>query len=176
MKTYIFSVIGVAILAFIGIAIYQSGYESVSVTASPTGSTFSTAKVAAIVIAPADVTSTSTSILNTDSSDRYIIAEELGCQSVGTSRTPLTGAGLLSLTLTMATSSTATPSVNANTNTLPVITIGTSTPNFVISSSTAATPGTSIVSNIWASGSYLSIFLNATNTAACTVGVRYFGS
>ena len=145
---------------------------------SPAGSTFSTQKVAqvAVNLASPGSNGTSTSILNTDANDRFITGEEVGCETVGTSKTAYTGTGLASLTLTIATTSTAAPATISNTNTLPVVTIATATPNFVISSSTAGTPGTSIVSNIWASGSYLSFATNATNTALCTIGVRYTAS
>lgn len=146
--------------------------------ASPAGSSFSDAKIADVSVnfAAPGANATSTSVLNTDANDRYISYEKVGCEGVGTSQTAYTGTGLASLTVTIATSSTAAPSGNANTNTLPVITVGTSTSNFVMSSSTAAAPGSNLVSNIWAANSYLTFTTNATNTAKCIVGVNYSGS
>lgn len=173
-------IVGIVVALVAGVAGYLLGHTpSVSVTTSPTGSTFSTAKTAlvAINLANPGSTGTSTSILNTDSNDRYITSVEAGCTGVGTSKSAYAGVGLAALTLTMATSSTAAPATNGNVNTLQsIITIGTSTPNFVISSSTAGGVGNNLVSNIWASGSYLTITSNATNTAVCTAGVKYFGS
>lgn len=145
--------------------------------ASPAGSQFGDSKQAAVAInlsAPG-VNATSTSLINTDGNDRFITSEKAVCEGVGTSKTAYTGTGLSAITLTLATSTTANPASNANTNTLPVITIGTSTPNFGISSSTVGTPGNNLVSNIWLAGSALTITANATNTATCTVGVDYIG-
>lgn len=170
--------IALAVVLLVSVGAYFFPQVQQSFGSSAAGSTFNTAKYAGIAI---NLTSpgsnaTSSSILNTDANDRFITAEKVGCELVGTSKTINVGAGLASLTLTMATSSTANPVVNANTNTLPVITVATSTPNFVVASSTAGTPGNNLVGNIWAAGSYLSIFSNATNTAACTAGVDYIAS
>jgi len=171
--------IGLVVVLFVAIGAYfYPGASTSLLGASPSGATFGDAKIASIAInlAAPGTNATSSSILNTDSNDRFIMSEEIGCEGVGTSKTAYTGTGLASLTLTMATSSTAAPTANGNANTLPVITIGTSTPNFVIASSTAGTPGTNLVSNIWAAGSYLTITANATNTAACSAGIRYSAS
>lgn len=181
MKTNYLVGIIVAIVALASATLaYIEGHNTteVAVTTSPSGTTFQTAKTALVAINLASPGSggTSTSMLNTDSNDRFIYSTDVGCEGVGTSKTAYTGTGLSSLTLTMATSSTAAPATNGNTNTLPVVTIGTSTPNFVIASSSAGTPGINLVSNIWATGSYLTITANATNTALCTAGVKYFGS
>lgn len=145
---------------------------------SPVGTTFNTAKIAAINWT-LGTGATTTSILNTDASDRYILSLEMGCQSVGTSQTPLTGAGLLALTVKAATTSTAAPAVISNTNIVgnSGFTLGTSSAQFVISSSTAAGPGGfSGVANVWLAGSYMTFWSNATNTAACVTGVRYLAS
>lgn len=146
--------------------------------ASPQGATYFTGAFAGAVInlATPGANATSTSILNTTGNDLYVTGEKVLCEGVGTSKTAYTGTGLASATFTFATSSAAAPASNTNTNTLPVVTLGTSTPDFVISSSTAGTPGNNLVSNIWLAGSYMTITANATNTAVCTVGVDYIGS
>lgn len=154
-----------------------SNHETTA-AASPSGSSFGDAGFAgsAVSLAAPGANGTSTSILNNSGQDRIITAEKVGCENVGTSKTAYTGTGLASLTVTIATTSTATPSALGNTNTLPVITIGTSTANFATASSTAGTPGSNLVTNIWAAGTYLTFATNATNTAACTYGVDYLST
>jgi hypothetical protein len=165
----------IVVLLALGIFYFGMSKSSVQGTASPQGTSLNDTKQAAVTINLANpgANATSTSILNTDGNDRFITSEHAVCEGVGTSQTAYTGAGLASLTLKMATSSTAAPTTNANTNTLPTVTVSTTTPNFGISSSTVATPGNNLVSNVWAAGSYLTISANATNTALCTVGVNY---
>lgn len=146
---------------------------------SSQGSTFSSAKFAGIAVnlnAPG-ANATSSSLLNTDANDRYVTALKGGCEVVGTSQTAYTGAGLASLTLFAATTSTAAPATVSNTNKVGGgnLTIGTSTPNFTISSTTAA-GGSNAVYNIWPAGSYLTFTTNATNTAVCTFGADYIAS
>ncbi len=151
---------------------------------SPAGTTFSNAKFAGVAInlASPGANGTSTSVLNTDAGDRYINTIKVGCEGVGTSRTAYSGTGLDVLTLRIATSSTSAPAANNNAN--PVgggpLTVATSSTYFMEASTTASTAvpnvGTSAISNIWATGSYLTFTANATNTAACTVGVDYFAS
>ena len=169
--------IGLLIVVLTGITYLGVSYPKANLGASPAGSTFGDAKQAMIAInlAAPGANATSTSILNSDGNDRFITSEEVSCEGVGTSKTAYTGAGLASLTLTVATSSTAAPASNANSNTLPVITIATSTAYFGIASSTVGAPGNSSVSNVWAANSDLTFTANATNTALCTVGVKYIG-
>lgn len=152
---------------------------------STTGSTFSTAKFAAIAVnlASPGANGTTSSVLNTDANDRYVSSIKVGCEGVGTSLTAYTGAGLASLTLFAATSSTATPANNAfNTNKLGGgnLTIGTSTTTFVEGSSTTQAGGTAgnnaAAYSVWPSGTYMVFTTNATNTALCTFGVDYFAS
>lgn len=176
----VFAILGA--LAFFNITPFRDEVMQLA-GASPIGTTFNTAKIAQVSVAPAapGTNATSTSILNTDVNDRYITSEEGGCENLGTSKTAYTGTGLAALTVSMATSSTAAPASNANPNVVGSIamTIGTSTVNFVIASSTASngtTPGSALVSNIWTAGSYLTLTFNATNTAACVIGVRYLAS
>ncbi len=122
---------------------------------------------------------TSSSILNNSTNDWYISSIKVGCENVGTSQTAYTGAGLASLTLKVATSSTAAPATNANTNLVGggSITLGTSTAQFGISTSTLGVAnGSPAVYIIWAAGTYMTFTTNATNTAVCSFGVDYFSS
>lgn len=149
---------------------------------SPQGTTSSTAKFfsVAVSLTSPGANATSSSIQNTSSNDYYISSLKSGCESVGTSQTAYTGLGLASLKVTVATTSTAAPSTwPAGTNVIggSSLTIGTSTPNFGVSSSTIPGPtGVSTTSIIWAAGSYLTFMTNATNTAQCTFGVEAFSS
>lgn len=169
---------GLVIVLLVAVEAYFYPKSVVSLGASPSGAAFGDAKDAVTVINLANpgANGTTTSYLNPTPNDWYIKSEVVACEGLGTSQTAYTGTGLASLTFKMATSSTANPATNGNTNTLPTVTVSTSTPNFVISSSTAGTPGNNNVSNIWAAGSYLTVTANATNTAACSVGVDYLSS
>lgn len=151
--------------------------------ASPAGTTGQTAKLFTVVanLSAPGANATSSSILNTSANDYYINAIKAGCEVVGTSRTAYTGAALAALTLTVSTTTTSAPAAaGANIVGSTAMTLGTSTPQFVEASSTASngatTPGSALVNNIWASGSYLTFQTNATNTAQCTFGVEAFSS
>lgn len=148
--------------------------------ASPAGSTFNTAKFAGVSIdlSSPGANGTSTSITNTDATDRYITSTDLGCQSVGSSRSANTGAGLTSLGLTLSVGTTTTAAPASFSTWAAVASSGalsTSTPAFAIASSTATT-ATTTNADIWHSGEFLTFFFNATNTARCTIGVKYIGS
>lgn len=166
--------------AIIGLAIYgayQFPVAPEATVSSTAGSTFSFAKYAGVradLSAPGS-TGTSTSVYNSDSSERYITGIRSGCSLVGTSRTAYTGAGLAALLFSAATSSTASPAVQTNTNKVGGgdVTVGTSTPNYAVATSSATGSGSNAVYNIWPAGSYLTFTTNATNTAQCTFGVDY---
>lgn len=140
------------------------------------GSTFGTAKYAGVIMTPSapGTNATTSSILNSDATDRYVLSTEIGCETLGTSLTAYTGAALASLTVTAATSSATTPAVKPSIR-VGVITISTSTPPFTFASSSQLT-ATSSFGAVWSTGSYMTFDWNATNTATCTVGVRYIGS
>ncbi len=165
----------VAAIVIIGVGYYffHSNSPQVNATQSPVNTVFNSAKIAEIVFNPSTGSATSTSILNTDSNDRYIISNFAGCGVVGTSLTAYTGAGLSTLTFKFATTSDSAPAIVSNTNVV-TLTIATATPDFLIN--TASTGGTSSFLTRWASGSYLTIFSNATNTAQCSAGVYYIAS
>lgn len=145
---------------------------------SPQGATFTTEKTAGIAIQLANpgANATTSSILNTDANDRYVSSFHFGCENIGTSKTAYTGAGLANLQGSIGTTSTSVPITPVFT--FPValnFNLGTGTSNLLVSSSTLAT-ATSSNAMVWPAGSYMTFQFNATNTAACTVGVDYFGS
>lgn len=140
---------------------------------SPVGTTFNTAKIAAINMTISTASATSSSILNSDASARYITDGFVACTGIGTSLTAVTGAGLATLQFQMATTSTSAPA-NLGTNYSERVTLATSSATFYVASTTeGAIAG---FSRYWDAGTYLTIQPNATNTAACTVGVHYLAS
>ncbi len=162
--------------------------------ASPTGTTFNSAKVAAISWTPSTAAATSTSILNTDANDRYVIDNVIACGQATTSYTAITGGGLANLIFKAATTSTANPAVISNTNLIMSDTIATSSgiapgatggfPVILVASSSVPAASPILTSNVgvagfwfdWPAGSYLTFWANATSTTACTVGVHYIAS
>jgi len=170
MKTTKVIFLVVVILAICGAYLYPQTKEFLGV--SPTGSTFNSAKVAAIVFAPATGSATSTSILNSDANDRYVTDSFSYCQSVGTSFTAYTGTGLTELRFKGATTSTASPAAVSNTNFALNVIVATSS----VYSANATSTFVAAVNQVWPSGSYMTFTSNATNTAICTVGVNYVAS
>lgn len=144
--------------------------EFVGTVGSPVGTTFSTAQVAQINVSPT-IGATSTGVLNTDSNDRYIETMYGACSNVGTSLAPYSGiGGITNWTLTAATGTSQAPATITNSNTITA-NISTSTVNAF-----ASTTSMTDLTRIWPTGSYLNFAFNATNTAACTVGVHYIKS
>ncbi len=133
------------------------------------GATFNTAKVGQVNISPT-IGATTTGVLNTDATDRFIESTYYACSGVGTSQTAFTGAGLAALTLKIATGTTQAPAAITNGNTIQQ-TVSTSTPDSYTASTTIAS-----MIRIWPTGTYLNFEFNATNTAACTVGAHYLAS
>lgn len=169
--TFIVSV-AIAILAGV-ISGYLLTHKDLSVSAiSTAGTTGSTGKYLSQTMSLADSTGTTTSIFNPFGRDIAVRSVDVMCQGVGTSQTAYTGAGLSALNIEIATSSTNTITGNVaqiNTNYLGNINISTSTVNSYIASSTEGVlVGTS---RIIPSGTYAIISSNATNTAACAIGL-----
>lgn len=174
-----------SILALVGVVVllaiygaYQYPIVQQLAGAAPQGATYSGVAGQSIVVnlAAPGANATSSSILNTSSNDYYVTAIRAACNGVGTSQTAYTGTGLVALTLTVATTSTAAPAtLPTATNKVgnSTLTIATSTGTFVVASSTAVLPGSTLINNIWASGSYMTFTTNATNTAICTFGADY---
>lgn len=169
MKNIIIGVVVVAAvlgaLAFFGLTPF--GKEAVTeISGSPAGSTFNTAKVAAINFTPATPAASSTSLLNTDSSARYIQSGFASCSGV-------TGQGG---TFTAATTTIPNLGVQGNTNSAETI-IATTTAGAQFMYSASSTEGViSQTSRVWPSGTYLTFVDSNTNTGICTVGVDYLGS
>lgn len=161
----------------IGIAAITGAYffpkYSGSFGNSPVGTEFGTQKIAAVAWSLSSGSATSTSLYNGDQNDRVIESSFVACDTVGTSRTAYTGAGLASLILRAATTSADAPAIVSNTNyAVNISPLATSTPVVLAASSTEGVLNG--YSRVWPSGSYLTFFSNATNTAQCTVGVKYF--
>lgn len=168
-KALSLGLIVVGIVAILGLRFPHA--ELQNATAAPAGSTFGTQKQGSISFIPSSTTATSTSILNSDSTDRFLTIEQSACQGVGTSFTSVSA-----LTLKAATTSTASPGVVTNTNLAESITIATSSTYFVSATSTNSSIGQSAIglgSLVWPAGSYLTFWVNATNSAVCTVGFQY---
>jgi hypothetical protein len=149
---------------------------------SPSGSTGQSARqynAYGVNLATPGANGTSTSILNNSGNDLYVTALKVGCENVGTSKTAYTGAGLTNagLTVNVGTTSTAAPASVAYT--FPVtgsaFALSTSTTNLEVSSSTLLI-ATSSNAAVWNAGTYMTFFVNATNTATCTFGVDAFSS
>ncbi len=176
MKKLISTVLAVIItVAILGAYHYPKLDQSNAAAGSSAGSVFNSAKFAGVVVdlSSAGANGTSTSILNSDSSDRFISGWRLGCNGVGTSRTAYTGANLDSLKVTVGTSTDSAPATflgfaNVATNySLPTTTV-----SLIVASSTTQTASSSLAAR-WPSGSYATFSFNATNTAVCTIGVDY---
>ncbi len=165
-------IILVVIGAVIGYGLPHSSQQVIVQGVSSAGVTTVTAKYYSVTMAPATAAATSTSLLNTDGTDRMIQDLTTGCTSVGTSLTFLTGAGLLSngFNVKAATTTTSANGLQGNTSNIFSNIISTSTPSQFVSSSTVPFP--TDVTRIWPTGTYLTFLFSATNTAACTVGVH----
>lgn len=157
----------IAALAIYGAYNYPIAPQAVVTGISSPGVNNSSAKLYTSTVAPATNSGTTTSIYNSDGTDRGIIYGVTYCTGVGTSQTYLTGTGLAAFSLVMSTSTSAVDA-KTNANSAFALTIATSSPweeQFTSSLANGA------VSGVWPSGTYLNITFNATNTAACTVGV-----
>lgn len=141
--------------------------------ASAAGTTFNTAKIASISMAPQTVTSTSTSILNGDANDRIVLDAGVGCQGLGTMLT-MTG-GTDALHWYAGTSSSAAPTSTIAAAALLAMNVTVATSSTV--GFTATSTYTSPFARIWNAGSYMIFQTNATNTTAtCTPFVHYIGT
>jgi hypothetical protein len=145
---------------------------------SATGSTFNSAKVAETIMAPVSNSATTSSILNSDTSDRVITDYFVACATSTGAVFAQTAAGVNTFQWTAATTTTSAPSnLDGNSNTIFTINLGTSTTD---NSYAASTTNSAKVSNrTWLAGSYITFAANATSsnkTLSCEVGVHYLGS
>lgn len=138
---------------------------------SSAGVTNSTAKLFSVTMSPSVASATTTSLLNSDSTDRMITGNILGCTGVGNSQAYLTGAGLLTggWALQFSTSTVGSTGLQGNLNYAGNISIATSSAWLQQASSTLGVLGA--VGLVWPASTYLNFTFNATNTAACTIGV-----
>lgn len=173
-------ILGYVVLGIVVIGGYFSPGGSSTIVqsfGSATGTTFGTAKIANVNVAPLTGAATSTSILNSDASDRIVNRINIACGAVDTPGTFLTGAGLASFTLKLATTSVSSQGLQGNANLIgAAMVIATSTNAVLISTTTPAIAGNVAAFDRWASGSYLTFLFNATSTASCTVGVDYMAT
>lgn len=178
MNKYILSALAAVVIfgAIIGAYQYPKySFTPGTVSTAPT-TVFNTAKVAEAGFAPTVDSATTTPILNTDATDRVVIDSFYYCNSVGTSKTYLTGTGLANLIFSISTSSTATGYGITNANYLLRSNVSTTTSDTSIYTASSTTPFPGDSSRLWAAGSYILIYANATNTASCVAGVHYLGS
>lgn len=166
----------VAAIVLLGAGVYWfTRDEALTSISTSTSQTFSSAKIAEVGFAPTTASATTSAVLyNSDSTDRIIESWYAACSGVGTSQTYLTGTGLASLTFTFGTTTNTSNSNPASTANVAVLTIATSTADSYTASSTNPFPNP--VGRTWASGTYLLINANATNTASCVAGVHYLAS
>lgn len=162
-------------IAVVGAYFYPNQAAAPATVSSSAGTTFNSAKIAAVNITPSTSSATSSGALyNSDSSARWIRGGFASCTGAGTSYVwPNTNAtGLASLAFNAATSSSASnlgmPPQNL------AMSINVATTSLFSNNSTSTINGN--VQGYWPAGTYLVITANATNTAACTVGVYYFAS
>lgn len=168
---------GVVVVAIMVGGYFYPKYSMPVGTVSTTNTTtFNSAKVAEVGFIPATAGATSTSILNTDSTDRVVIDSFYYCNVLGTSYVANTGSGLANLTFTAATTSTASPAALGNTALLLSSNVATTSAGASTYVSSSTTPYPDNSSRLWKSGSYMTFFSNATNTAQCVAGVHYLGS
>lgn len=164
----VFAVIAAIAVLIIGFVISSSSENVKGVSSA--GVTNTSAKLYTASLVPSTDTATTTSLYNSDSTDRAIVSTVGYCSSVGTSKTFLTGTGLASWLVQLATSSVGNLGLQGNTNYAASLTLSTSSPWVFVSSTTE--PVLNAVGRTWPSGTYLNITFNATNTAACTIGVN----
>lgn len=168
MKNYLIVIVVVAVLAVVGTLAYVDGHksEAIPVTASPVGSTFNTAKIAAINFTPSTSAASSTSILNTDSNSRFIVSNFVSCGGTN-------GQGF---TATAATTTTSSNGLQGNTN-YAANTVATTSVSSTYMYTASSTEGViQYTSRIWPSGTYLTFVASAVNSGVCTVGVNYLPS
>lgn len=138
---------------------------------SPAGTSFNSAKVAAINISPQSRTSTSSSLYNGDASDRVVTDAFVTCSGL-TNMFGADAAGVADFRWWAATSSVAAPTVSVADS------IGNAM-NMAVATSTsdgynATSTYTGVFARRWKAGSYMVFQTNATSsTAVCQAGVHY---
>jgi len=164
---YIITLLAGLVIGAGAVAIYVK-YATPSVSfGSPVGVTFNNAKIVSINISPATSAASSSSVLNTDTSARWIANYGMAaCTGVGTA-----GTSVANFNVQAATTSVANEGLQGNTNLALNLNIATSSVNVNASTSTP-----SAQAGYWAAGTYMTFLFNTTNTAACTVEMDYLAS
>ncbi len=141
--------------------------------ASPVGATNSDAKIASIAMLPRSTTATSTSILNSDATDRIVTDAGVTCTGL-TNMFGNSATGVATFRWVAATSSTAAPAtIIPSTLSAMDVTVATSS----VDGFTATSTYTSAFSRRWNANSYMVFETNATSSAAaCTPFVHYVAS
>jgi len=170
MKNYIITGIVALLVGFtIGYEIHTSPVMVQGI--SSVGATNTTNKISSVAMVPLTAAATTTSILSPFPTDVVVTSSFAFCSGLGTSFAfPSGSAGIASLLVQAATTSTGGGGLLGNTNYAVNLTISTTTLNSFVASSTEAAPNA--VGRIWPVSTYMSWVFNATNTAACTVGVN----
>lgn len=174
MNNYFKTLVAVLILvAIYGGYVYPKMVQQI-VVGSVVGSTFNNAKVAAINMTPSSASATSSSILNTDASDRIVTDAFVTCsQTPGNNFAP--NGGVATWIWQAATTSTNAPATlgSNSVNQALFVTVATSTADAYTATSTY----TIALTRRWATGSYMTFQPNATSsTAVCNVGVHYLAT
>ena len=170
MKNNITNILLVVLIALCVGLYFKSSVHNYSVQGiSSTSVTNNTARSYSITVAPATASATTTSLINTDATDRAITSSFAVCTAVGNSFTFTSGAALTSWLLQMSTSTVSGLGLQGNTNFAASLTLATTTAWMPYTAST--TPGVTPSYFVWPSGIALNMTFNATNTAACTIGV-----
>lgn len=166
MSKITISIVALLVAAAIVGAYFYPGSTVVQLAGSPAGTTFNTAKVAAINYSPATAAASSTSILNTDTSTRILTDEFVSC----------TGANGQGATFTMATTTLANLGSQGNNNSAATVIATTTTTSQNMYSASSTEGAITYVSRLWPSGTYLTITASAVNSGSCNVGAHYLGT
>ncbi len=167
-KIVVGGVLVALVLSVIGIFTPASTAVTQLVSGSSAGSTFNTAKTAAIVFAPTSNTASTTSVYNGDSSDRIIKDAHITCTGANFTASN----SLAQVTFSAATTAVSSLGLQRNPNPALSTTVATSASDVYVASSTQNTNA-----RRWASGSYLTFLTNATSTGlSCVVGVDYIAT
>jgi len=165
--------VGVLVVLLVAIGAYFYPTQLAPALGSAVGSTFSTQKMATVDISPLTDAASSTSILNTDASARWIDDFGFaGCTGLGTSFSDKVGAGIASLAVQAATTSVANNGLQGNTNYALNLNISTTSSLGAFSANSTTTMPTDFRS-YWASGTNITFTFNATSTGACVVEIGY---
>lgn len=141
---------------------------------SPVGTTFNTAKVAAINLSPQSSAASSTSLFNGDASDRYVTDAFATCTGLTTSF-GTDALGVATLKFFAGTSTTAAPGASIADRSFNAmnVSLGTSTAYNYVATTTYTVPW----GRIWTTQTYLIFQSNATSSGmTCNVGVHYLQS